>query len=126
MTEDLTMAIRAAEQGRCAAMLANDRAALDAILAPDLHFAHANGAVDGKQAYLDKMAGGRIAYVAIAWSEDVVTRLADDAALLTGRMATDVKVDGVDKALKNRVTSVWKRADGIWQLLAFQSTPLAG
>ena len=49
-------AILAAEQRRCAAMLAGDNAALDAVLHQDLHFSHATGAVDDKIAYMAKMA----------------------------------------------------------------------
>lgn len=126
MNENLAAAVRAAEQKRCAAMLANDATGLDATLDPRLQFAHATGLVDGKDTYLAKMAGGRIIYVGIDWSEEVVTELATDVALLTGRMATDVKVDGTDKSLKNRVMSVWGRTNGQWRLVAFQSTPIAG
>ena len=126
MTEDLAAAVRAAEQQRCAAMLANDATALDALLDPRLQFAHATGMVDDKHAYLTKMAGGRIVYVGIDWSEEVIAELAPGVALLTGRMATDVKVEGVDKALRNRVMSIWALTDGQWRLVAFQSTPLAG
>lgn len=124
MPNDPTAAIHAAEQQRCAAMVANDSEALDAILDPRLHFAHANGAVDGKDAYLAKMAGGRIVYQAINWSQDKVVHLGDGVAMLTGRMDTDVQVDGVEKGLKNRVISVWALSAGDWRLMAFQSTPL--
>ena len=126
MSEDFAVAVRSAEQQRCAAMLANDAKALDAILDPRLQFAHATGVIDDKQAYLAKMAGGRIIYVGIDWAEEVITELAPDVALFSGRMATDVKVEGVVKALRNRVTSVWGRTDGSWRLIAFQSTPMAG
>jgi len=126
MTESLAAAVRAAEQQRCAAMLANDAAGLDAILDPRLQFAHATGAVDNKRDYLTKMAGGRIVYVGIDWSEEVIIELAPGIALLTGRMATDVKVEGVAKELRNRVMSVWGKTDGAWRLIAFQSTPMAG
>lgn len=126
MTQNLTAAILSAEQQRCEAMLAGDSAALDAILDPRLHFAHANGAVDDKAAYLAKMAAGRIVYTRIEWSEQAVMPLASDAALLTGRMTTYVQVEGVDKVLLNRVISVWGMAESIWRLAAFQSTPLAG
>lgn len=106
-------------------MLANDSAALAALLDPRLHFSHATGAVDDKAALLAKMAAGRIQYVAIAWSEENVTELAPDAALLTGRMTTDVRVEGSDKRLNNRVITVWSKAGDDWRLVAFQSTPLA-
>jgi hypothetical protein len=125
MSDAITTAIRAVEQRRCAAMLANDNAALAALLDPRLQFHHATGAVDNKDAYLAKMATGRIQYVGIGWSEENVIALADNAAVLTGRMNTDVRVEGVDKALINRVTTVWSLNEGAWQMLVFQSTPMA-
>jgi len=125
MSADTTTAIKAAEQARCAAMLANDNAALSALLDPRLQFHHATGAVDDKDAYMAKMTAGRIQYVGIAWSEDKVMALGETAAVLTGRMKTDVRVEGVDKALINRVTCVWSLNDDVWQMLVFQSTPMA-
>jgi hypothetical protein len=125
MSEAITTAIKAAEQRRCAAMLANDNAALAGLLDPRLQFHHATGAVDNKDAYLAKMAAGRIQYVGIRWSEENVIALADNVAVLTGRMNTDVRVEGVDKALINRVSTVWSLNDGAWQMVVFQSTPMA-
>lgn len=125
MSEIITTAIKAAEHNRCAAMLANDNVALAALLDPRLQFHHATGAVDDKTAYMAKMAAGRIQYVAISWSQENVMVLAENAAVLTGRMNTDVRVEGVDKALVNRVTTVWSLNDGAWQMLVFQSTPMA-
>ena len=125
MKEDLTNAVLAAEKRRCEAMLANDHAVLDAVLDPRLHFSHATGAVDDKPAFLAKMAAGRIHYVAIAWCEEKVIPLASDAALLTGRMTTDVRVEGIDKRLNNRVITAWGKTGDDWRLVAFQSTPLA-
>jgi hypothetical protein len=125
MSDAITTAIKAAEQRRCAAMLANDNVALAALLDPRLQFHHATGAVDDKDAYLAKMAAGRIQYVGIGWSEENVITLANNAAVLTGRMNTDVRVEGVDKALINRVTTVWSLNGGSWQMVVFQSTPMA-
>lgn len=126
MTDDVTAAIRTAEQKRCAAMLANDTASLESLLDPRLQFCHATGAVDGKDSYLAKVAGGRIEYIAIRWDEELITPLASDAALLSGRMTTDVRVEGVEKRLNNRVITVWSRSGEDWRLVAFQSTPMAG
>ncbi|MET0587823.1 MAG: nuclear transport factor 2 family protein [Novosphingobium sp.] len=126
MAVDIAGAIRAAEQTRCTAMLACDLAALDTLLDPRLQFHHATGAVDGKVAYLTKVSGGRIEYVAIQWEEELVTALGPDAALLTGRMTTDVRVDGTQKRLNNRVMMAWTKDNDTWRLVAFQSTPIAG
>jgi len=125
MTTDLTASIKAAEQMRCRAMLANDTAALEALLDPRLHFSHATGAVDNRKSYMAKIAAGRIQYTAIQWDEEQVLALADNAALLTGRMTSDVIVEGATKRLHNRVIMAWSHNDGAWQLAAFQSTPMA-
>lgn len=124
MTDTISTNVLAAEQQRCAAMLANDAATLDALLDPRLSFSHATGAVDDKAAYLAKMAAGRIDYLSIDWSEDQVIPLGDTAALLTGRMTNQVRVEGVEKRLDNRVMAVWVQGDSGWRMLAFQSTPL--
>jgi hypothetical protein len=126
MAEDISAAVCTAEQKRCAAMLANDAAGLEALLDPRLQFHHATGAVDDKAAYLAKVAGGRIEYIAIRWHEELVTPLGAAAALLTGRMTTDVRVEGIEKRLDNRVMTAWSRDGDDWRLVAFQSTPIAG
>lgn len=121
---DIEREVLAAERKRCAAMLAGNLPALDALLDARLHFSHATGAVDDKAAYVAKMAAGRIDYLAIDWSEQRVIALAEDAALLTGRMTSTVRVEGAEKRLDNRVISAWSLADGAWRVVAFQSTPL--
>lgn len=126
MSDDITSDVLAAEQRRCTAMLNNAAPDLDAVLDPRLAFHHSNGAVDDKAAYLVKMAAGRIEYVSIDWSEDQVVPLGQDAALLTGRMLTVVRVEGLEKRLDNRVLEGWSRKDGNWRLVAFQSTPIPG
>jgi len=113
-----------AEKRRCAAMLGGDLEALGAVLDAELHFSHATGAVDDKKAYLEKMAAGRIEYLAIDWSDEAVHALGSDAALLTGRMTSQVNVEGAAKRLDNRVLAAWVRTQGAWRLRAFQSTPL--
>ena len=124
MSSNVAQAVKAAEQARCTAMLANDAAGLDAVLDARLAFHHSNGGVDDKTAFLAKMAAGRIQYVSIDWSEDAVIALAPDAALLTGRMLTVVRVEGQEKRLDNRVLEGWALDGHAWRLVAFQSTPI--
>lgn len=124
MGQELEIAILAAEAARCAAMLDKDIGALDALLDARLSFAHATGAVDDKTAYCAKIAAGKIDYLAIVWPEQTVLPLGGDHALLIGQMATQVRVDGIEKHLDNRVTTVWARAETGWRLLSFQSTPI--
>ncbi len=124
MSTSPEQAVRAAEARRCAAMLGNDAVALEALLDPRLSFSHATGQVDDKPAYMAKMAAGRITYVSIDWSEEQVIPLSDGVALLTGRMTSNVTVEGNAKRLDNRVLAVWTKTAGAWRITAFQPTPL--
>ena len=126
MNDSVDAEIIEAERQRCAAMIAGDPAALADVLGDALQFHHATGSVDDNPAFLSKLAAGRINYQAISWSEQKVVSLAPDAALMTGRMITDVTVEGTAKRLNNRVMTVWTRSQATWQLLAFQSTPISG
>ena len=126
MADTIRHSIEAAERRRCAAMLDNDAGALDAVLDPGLRFVPATGAVDDKSGFLAKMAAGRIAYSALEWSEDAVTALGPDCAMMTGRMTTRVRVDGAAKVLENRVITIWLRSAHDWRLGFFQSTPIKG
>ena len=124
MGSSVETAILAAEQRRCAAMLAADNATLGPLLDERLHFCHSNANVDSKDIFLAKLAAGRIVYSAIAWSEQQITELAPGAAMLTGKVAMAVRVEGNDRQLRNQVITVWSLTGGHWRMVAFQSTPL--
>jgi hypothetical protein len=103
-------------------MIANDANALNALIDDRLHFSHATGSIDDKAAYLAKVTAGRITNLSIEWSEQSVISL-EHVALLTGRMTSQVRVEGTEKGLDNRVLAVWIY-DSTWRLVAFQPTPL--
>ncbi|MDO6414533.1 nuclear transport factor 2 family protein [Sphingomonas sp. BIUV-7] len=124
MSQELSVTIRNAERLRCTAMLQKDLSQLDGLLDERLIFAHATGMVDDKCAYMAKMAAGRIDYIAIDWPEAQVIGLGAGHALLAGRMATHLRVDGTEKQLDNRVTAIWGETAGAWRMLTFQSTPI--
>jgi ketosteroid isomerase-like protein len=124
MMGDGTDEVLETERRRCAAMLTNDPAALEPFLDPRLHFSHATGIVDDKAGVLDNIAAGRVVYHSVEQSEQKVISLGD-TAILTARVTTGVRVNGVEKELQNRVISVWVKS-GDWRMIAYQSTPLAG
>lgn len=124
MSQAIEAAVLAAEQSRCAAMRANSADALALALDPRLNFVHSTGNVDDRDAFLAKVASGRIVYIDIGWPEQKVIVLSDSAAILTGNMVMDVKVEGVPKRLNNQVTTVWAKSGEAWLLASFQSTPL--
>lgn len=59
---DRVAAALAAEDARFAAMAASDLAKLDAVLADDLHYVHANGMIEDKKEFLRKIESGERDY----------------------------------------------------------------
>lgn len=114
-------ALRAADRQRREAMISADTEALAALLDDDLVWTHSSGRKDGKAAFLDRIASGAADYQALDVSEDGIF---EDTELLVhhGTLQGRVAVDGVEKPLRNRFLSVWKRSGSGLRLLAWQST----
>ena len=121
--EDDVRAVLAAEERRYRAMQEADLAALDALCAEDLSYAHSSGVRDTKDEYLAKLRSGYYVYHRIDHPVERVA-VAGDTAIVVGRMTADLDVDGTAKTIDNLALAVWTRASGHWQLLAYAPTPL--
>lgn len=117
--------ILALEARRYAAMTAGDTAALEPLLHDALVYTHSSALVDDKRSYLAGIASGKFRYKGIERAEERV-HVYGDAALVTGRAAIEVDVDGRPKSLRLRYLNVWVRQGGAWRLAAWQSTSLPG
>lgn len=116
-------AVRAADAARIKATTTNDFPALEAILADDLTYTHSSGVTDTKAQFLTALKTGRSRYTSIT-PQDVVVRVYGLAAVVTGRAAVSVVVDGKPSDIQLRFTSVYVQRDGRWQFAAWQSTRL--
>jgi ketosteroid isomerase-like protein len=114
-------AVRAADAKRIQATVASDLQALEKLLGDDLTYTHSSGVMEGKAQILDKLRSGATRYHTIVPS-DVQVRVYGDAAVMTGRAAVNVTVDGKTSDLLLRFTSVYARRGGGWQFVAWQST----
>jgi ketosteroid isomerase-like protein len=105
--------IRALEEARRDAIQAGDRAALERIYAPDFRGVTSGGLqVDQQQAV-----GGLLrAKGKAAAMDDVQVRVFGNAATATGRLRL------ADNGGTLRYIHVYARRDGVWQLVAGQST----
>lgn len=119
---DLALAQRL-EQARAAAMRANDRAALAALLADDLAYVHSSGGTDSKLSYLAALENGALRYVEVELDDVAVVRCAAGWIALTGRMAAQVERAGRCIEVRSVYLAVWvDEGQGAWRLLAFQGT----
>ncbi|HVC10607.1 MAG TPA: nuclear transport factor 2 family protein [Burkholderiales bacterium] len=117
--------ILALEARRCAAMTAQDAATLAQLLHDDLVYTHSSAVVDSKHSYVEGIRTGKFRYRKVEPSEQKV-RVYGDTALVTGRAAIEVEVDGKPKSLKLRYLNVWVKQAGAWKFVAWQSTSIPG
>lgn len=111
------------EDRRCAAMIGNDLATLESLLADTLIYTHSSAVVDDKAAYIDSIRTGRVRYSRI---ERFDTRAFHygDTVITAGRARIDVQVNGVERNLNMRYSNVWIKTPKGWQFALWQSTPI--
>lgn len=123
---DVAQDVLAVDAARSAALIAADRAALDATLAGELRYVHGNGLTQDRAAYLDAAVGGAMTYTAITPLERRLRLLSPQVALLTGANRVAVLLDGKPLQLDVLYTAVYVQQEGAWKLTAWQSTPAPG
>ena len=113
--------VRQVEDRRVKAMIDDDFAALDAVLADDLTYTHSSGALDTKASYLETLKSGKTKYLTFDRTPSVV-RLYGDTAVITG--AATLSLRGQAAPFSLRYTLVYVKRDGLWRTVAWQSTRL--
>lgn len=117
--------IRQAEDRWIAAIKANDRVALDRLLADDLVYTHSTGLVEDKAQYVAAVTGGSQKYASVTY-EDPAIRVYGSTAVMVAkaRIAGTSKGAPFDNQL--RLLHVWVKQAGTWTLVAHQTTRLGG
>lgn len=124
MTDSALIAqLEALDDRRAAAAIAKDRAALDALLADDLHYVHSSAVDEDKATYVERACTGWYDYRSLtpirrAW------RVWGDTALCNGDVRIQVVAKGVEKDFVSRYLQVWRREGGAWRMASWQSTPV--
>jgi ketosteroid isomerase-like protein len=116
--------IIALDEERRAAMIAEDFAVLDALLADDLVHIHAAGDADTKQQYF-KLIAEFCAFVAIERGPMNV-RFYGDTAVVTGPMTHTVRIKptGAVRTMKAFGTQVWAPHGDSWRQVLYQATEI--
>ena len=120
---DTAADVMAADSARTAALIAADRAALDATLATELRYVHSNGLVQDRKTYLDAAVGGAMTYTTITPVQRQVRALSEKVALLTGSNHVAVVLNGKPLQADVLYTAVYVHEGAGWKLTAWQSTP---
>jgi len=114
--------IAAAERALYRAMIAQDFAALRALLADDLVYIHSTAVSESKEAYLAGVAAGLYDYGAIE-TKHAKNWMHGDVVIRTGLVHMVVGERGKPKGAINLLfTLVWRRESSAWRLVLRQAT----
>src|SRR5262245_37875797 len=116
--------VRKAERDRFNAMLKNDIAALDKLLAPELIYTHGDGRVVDKAAFIADLKTGDFKYVSIDAAEPKV-RLFGDTAIVVGTAGMSVVNKGAPAKIRIVYSTTQVRRNGSWQMVSWHATRLA-
>jgi ketosteroid isomerase-like protein len=115
--------VRDAEKSWAAAVVAKDYAKLDALMMPDLIYAHSTGAIEDKAEYIGRLKAGKQNYKGLE-PTDTTVRMHGNAALTH----TKIRMYGVntDGPFDNKVMMIhmWVKDGGKWRLAGHQTTKL--
>lgn len=113
-------AVRKAVDDLTKAMIAADRAQLEALTAEALSYGHSAGKVESKKEFIDVVAGKKTIYKSITLTDPVVS-VAGNNAVARHIFAAEVEANGQTSSPKIGVMQVWVKDGGAWKLLARQA-----
>jgi ketosteroid isomerase-like protein len=115
--------VRAVDLRRISALIHADRPALEALLADEVTYGHADGRLQTKPELLAALAGGAVTYQSYDGPPPVV-RIHENMAILSGVAELEATARGTKVKLWLRYLAVYGKRDGAWRLTAYQSTRL--
>ena len=113
--------IIALDKQRMDAMVAQDVATLERLIADDLVYTHSSARIDTKQSLIGNMKSGRTVYTGLEAS-DVVAQDLGDAVVLTGVARVNVSSNGNPVSFGIRFVNVYANRGGEWKMVTWQST----
>jgi ketosteroid isomerase-like protein len=106
------------------ALLSEDAAKLDTLLADNLQYTRSNGKVENKASYLEPIKNGTTTY-SLVKRDDVKVQVNGDTAIVTGRWKTRLQ-NKPNPPLETtaRYLHVYMKQNGRWLLTAHQNTEI--
>jgi ketosteroid isomerase-like protein len=117
--------IASIEQGLAKAWLTRDRAAIDAVLAPEWSVTDAAGQVLSKDQVMQETFGSSERRIEAMAIDDLRVRVFGDAAIATGRTRATGSYRGTSATVVLRFTDVFVRRDNRWRVVASHASAVA-
>ena len=117
-------AVKDAVEALRKALLAADKAQLEALTAEQLSYGHSSAKVQTKAEFVDGVVGRKAVVKSLTFPELTVA-VAGDAAIARHLYVSDSETDGKPGHVRIGTLAVWQKQDGSWKLLARQGFKLA-
>ena len=121
MTTGAEADVLRADENRFEAMRKEDWNALDLALADDLTYVHSTARLESKAEHVANLRAGKPHYRGIAPRERKA-RVNGDVAIVNGVSEMHVERDGKEQRFTVRYLAVYAKAQGMWRMIAWQST----
>ncbi len=118
-------AILELERDRFRAMVDADGTSLDELIADNVSYVHTNGKRETKRQFIDGITAGRRRYRQIETQSQDVMPVGDATCVVTGRALIEMEANSGALLFPIAYTAIHARADGRWQLVAWQATRCA-
>lgn len=113
-------AVQKAVDNLVKALVAADKAALEAVVSDQLSFGHSSARTETKAEFVRNILDKKPIYKSVT-IEDPKISVVGNNAVARYTAAVEVEVGGKEISLKLSVMTVWVKDGGIWKLLAHQS-----
>ena len=113
-------AVNAAVEALRQAMLAADKAKLEALVSDQLSYGHSSGVIESKPVFVSVVAEKKTIYKSINLLEPATTVVGNNA-IVRHVFTAETEANGKPGSAKVGALQVWQKQDGAWKLLARQA-----
>jgi len=107
------------------ALAANDVAALDKLISPDMIYTHSGSNTDTKATYMEALTSGKQKYTMFDYDK-LESKMYGNTGLIFGVVHVKSITKGTPGESHLRIMHVWVKQQGAWRLVAHQSTKMPG
>ena len=105
------------------AVVAKDKAKLDALTAAQLSYSHSSAVLQDKAKFIDGVMAGKATVKSLEWPEMTV-QIVGNTGVVRHLYVSETELDGKVTNTKIGVMQVWQKQDATWKLLARASWKL--
>jgi ketosteroid isomerase-like protein len=114
-------AVQKAMDAFARASMAGDKAALEALTAPEVTYGHSDGRIQDRATFIEPLVTRKSIFKAMDFTKQTMT-IAGDTAVVRNHMAADV--DPGNRHVELEMIFVWQKRNGEWKLLLRQASKI--